>query len=324
MALPIRRVMVTGGSGFVGRNLIRALRARDVDVKALARSGSAQAAVAALGAEPVAADLRDVDAGHLAGCDTVFHAAALVKEWGPKAEFHAVNVLGTERLLEAARQAGVRRLVHVSTESVLVDGRPLVKVDEFAPYPAHPLPRYLHTKQWAERRVCEANGQGLETVVIRPRLIWGDHDTSLLPQLVDAVRAGKFMWVDGGRALTSTCHVDNVVHGALLAAEKGRPGGVYFLTDGEPLPIRQFLSRLMASQGLAVPDKSLPFGLAYRLAAVCEGLWDTLRLPGQPPVTRMPVALFGQEITVDDSRARYELGYAPVTTLAAGLGRLGA
>ena len=109
---------------------------------------------------------------------------------------------------------------------------------------------------------------------------------------------------------------------ALLAAERGEPGAVYFLTDGAPLPFRQFLSRLIASQGLTVPDKSLPLGLAYGVATVCETLWDTLRLPGQPPVTRMPVALFGQEITVDDSRARRELGYAPVTTLEAGLARL--
>lgn len=318
----MRQAMVTGGSGFVGRHLITALRARGIRVKALARSTAANAVVTALGAEAVSADLLQVTAAHLQDCDTVFHAAALVKEWGPKAAFHEVNVIGTERLLDAARQAGVRRLVHVSTESVLAEGNPLVNVDEAAPYPEHPLPRYPLTKQLAERRVRAANGDGLETVVIRPRLIWGDNDTSLLPQLADAVRAGKFMWVNRGASLTSTCHVDNVVHGALLAAEKGAPGGVYFLTDGAPVPIDQFLSRLIASQGLPVPEKSLSFGLAYGVAAVCETLWDTLHLPGQPPVTRMPVALFGQEITVDDSRARRELGYAPVTTLEAGLARL--
>ena len=101
-------------------------------------------------------------------------------------ELGGLYVIGTERLLDAARQAGVRRLVHVSTESVLAEGNPLVNVDEAAPYPEHPLPRYPLTKQLAERRVRAANGDGLETVVIRPRLIWGDNDTSLLPQLAES------------------------------------------------------------------------------------------------------------------------------------------
>ncbi|HEY0975320.1 MAG TPA: NAD-dependent epimerase/dehydratase family protein [Solimonas sp.] len=315
----MQTVFVTGGSGFVGRNLIRALRQRGISVRALARSPRAQAAVRALGAEVVPADLDTLQADALRGCDTVFHAAAQVAEWGSKASFWHVNVDGTAALLTVARAAGVRRFVHVSTEAVLADGKPLREVDETHPYPARPLPRYAASKQAAEQRVRAANSAGFETVVIRPRLIWGDDDTSLLPQLAAAARAGKFMWIDGGRQRTSTCHVRNVVHGALLAAERGTPGGVYFLTDGAPQPTRDFFTRLFATQGIPAPTRSLPFALAYGLAALCEALWNLLPLPGQPPISRLPVALFGNDITVVAARAQQELGYRPVITVDEGL-----
>ncbi len=315
----MQTAFVTGGSGYLGRNLIRALRARGIKVRALARSAHAQSVVRSLGAEPVAGDLDMLAAEALQGCDTVFHAAALVSEWGPKRAFWRSNVSGTESLLAVAREAGVARLVHISTEAVLADGKPLRNVDERHPYPTHPLPRYALTKQVAEQRVRAANSAQMQTVCLRPRLIWGGDDTSVLPQLAAAARAGKFMWLDDGRQLTSSCHVDNVVHGSLLAAECGRPGAVYFLTDGEPQSTRTFFTRLLATQGIPAPTRSMPFALAYAFATACEWLWDGLHLPGQPPVTRMPVALFGNDIVVNDGRAREELGYAPVITIEQGL-----
>lgn len=319
----MQTVFVTGGSGYLGRNLIRALRAHGIVVRALARSPQAQAAVRALGAEAVAGDLDAPPVEGLQGCDTVFHAAALVAEWGPREAYWRANVVGTERLLMAARTAGVARFVHVSTEAVLADGRPLRGVDETYPYPGRPLPRYAHSKQEAEKRVRAANAPGFATLVIRPRLIWGGDDSSVAPQIAAAARAGKFAWIDHGRQQTSSCHVDNVVHGALLAAERGRPGGVYFLTDGPPQPTRAFFTRLLASQGVPEPQRSVPYALAWGLATLCEGLWDGLKLRGQPPLSRMPIALFGNDIVVDDHRAREELGYAPVTSIDEGFARLG-
>lgn len=312
---------VTGGSGFVGRNLITALRARGDSVRALARSERAADTVRALGAEPVMGDLQDtaVLATGMRGADAVFHAAALAAEWGDPEDFDRINVLGTESVLAAARTAGVPRLVHVSTEAVLLDGSPLVDVDEARPRPARPLPRYPRTKAEAEARVLAANGNGLETVVARPRLIWGAGDTSVLPQIVKAVRDGRFMWIGGGRHLTSTCHVANVCEGLLLAADKGRPGEIYFLTDGEPVELRSFLGAMLATQGVTVPDKTLPFGLALTVARLCEPVWQGLRLQSPPPITRMVVYLLGREVTVNDAKARRELGYRGLVGRDAGL-----
>jgi nucleoside-diphosphate-sugar epimerase len=219
--------LVTGGSGFVGRALIQALVARGDTVRALARSDAAAENVRALGASVVRGDLDSASAlaDGARGADVVFHSAAVVTDWGDPAEFHRVNVDGTRRVIEAARAAGVRRLVHVSTEAVLADGKPIIRADETRPRTTNPVGLYPLTKGLAEEVVQAANGPALATVIIRPRLIWGRGDTSLLPRIAQAVRDGKFAWMGGGRFLTSTCHVDNVVEGALLAAEKGTPGG---------------------------------------------------------------------------------------------------
>src|SRR3712207_8367164 len=131
------------------------------------------------------------------GCEVVFHAAAHVEEWGDPKVFHRINVLGTRRVIGAARQAGARRVVHVGTEAALLAGQPLVAVDESYPLrPDSPAP-YSRTKALAEIEVLTA-APGIEVVVVRPRFVWGRGDTTLLPVLVEQVRAGGFAWVGGG------------------------------------------------------------------------------------------------------------------------------
>jgi nucleoside-diphosphate-sugar epimerase len=318
------KAFVTGGSGFVGRNLIRHLRARGDDVRALVRSSGSARIVTELGAAPAMGDLDDAAALQrgMAGCDTVFHAAAQVGEWGTREEFWRINVTGTANVLAAARAAGVKTFVHVGTEAALCDGTPLLDVDESRPLPDHPLPRYPHTKNEAEKLVRAANSPQLRTVVVRPRLIWGNDDTSVLSLLVGAVKDGRFMWIDGGHYPTSTTHVDNVCEGLLLAAEKGRGGEAYFVTDGPPVELREFMTQLMATRGVDPGDKSVPHGVALLAARVIEWIWDTFRLRSPPPAQRIAVRLFGEPVTVSDAKARRELGYVGRVSRETGLARL--
>jgi nucleoside-diphosphate-sugar epimerase len=315
----MKRAFVTGGSGFVGGAVIRELRARGVAVAALARGARSIAAVEALGASAVRGDLEDTAAmqAGMAGADVVIHAAAHVAEHGPLAEFLQVTVEGTQHALDAARAAGVPRFVHVSTEAVLADGAPIVRADETRPRPAAPAGPYPISKGLAEDRVRAANGPGFAAVIVRPRFIWGAGDTSLLPRIAELVRRGKFAWIDGGRYLSSTCHVANVVEGTLLAAERGAGGEIYFLTDGEPVEFRAFLSQLLETQGLAPPTRSIPRWLARAVA----GLTGWMK---QPPITRTAVALIGHEVTVVDAKARRELGYTSHVSRAQGLAELAA
>jgi nucleoside-diphosphate-sugar epimerase len=319
-------IFITGGSGFIGRNLIRALRSRGDDVRALARSDAAIARVTALGATPVRGGLDDAPAlrDGMRGCDVVIHAAAQVTEWGPREQYHHDNVTGTANVVAAAREAGVSRLVHLSTEAALADGTPMVRIDESRPLPRHPYARYCASKAAAEALVLAANGgdASLATIVVRPRMVWGADDTSMLPLLIEAVQEGRFMWIGGGRHLTSTCHVANVVDGVLRAMDSGRGGEAYILTDGEPLVLRDFMTRMLATQGVHPGNKSVPFAVARATAWVTETLWDRLSLRGKPPITRMVVCLFGQEVTLVDAKARRELGYVGPKSIEAGLEEL--
>ena len=312
---------VTGGSGFVGRSLIAMLRSGGVGVRALARSASAEAEVRSRGSDPVRGDLDDVEAmrAGMTGCDVVFHAAAIVDEWGDERQFERVNVRGTANVLEAARAAGVPRVVHVSTEAVLAGPAPLVRVDESMPRPAQPYGPYPRTKGLAEDAVLAANAPGFATIIVRPRFVWGKGDTSVLPKVVAAVRAGRFRWIDGGRYLTSTTHVRNVCEGLILAAERGRGGQIYFVTDGAPMEFRTFLSGLLDTQNVTPGNRSLPRGLAQTVANVVERIWTVFGLKAAPPVTRMAVKMIGEEVTIDDSKARRELGYQGLVSVEEGL-----
>lgn len=293
---------VTGGSGFLGRRLIGTLAKRGDRVVALARSDEAARAVVEAGAEVARGDLDSLP--DLGSCDAVVHAAAYVKELGPMSEFERVNVEGTRHVMKAA---GPRIVVHVSTEAVLADGRPLIRVDETQPIPDKPLGAYAITKAAAERVVREANG-----IIVRPRFIWGADDTSLLPQLVEAVKTKRWAWFGDGRYLTSTCHVQNVCEGIVCAAEKGKPGETYFLTDGEPVEFRAFLTELFATQGVDPGTRQVPRWLAKALAF-------SLAWMKRPPVAKSALALISHEMTVVDTKARRELGYTGAMTRARGL-----
>ena len=315
---------VTGGSGFIGGALIERLRREGWEVRGLARSERSAAAVRGSGAEPVLGDLGDLEAlrAGAQGSDVTFHAAAKVDDWGEPQEFEELNVAGTQRVIDASRSAGVRRLVHVGTEAALMAGRPLIDVDEDAPLRPDSPALYSSSKARAEQRVRAANGDDLETVVIRPRFVWGRGDTTLLPALSELVRSGRFRWVGGGGQLTATTHVDNTVEGLWLGATRAPAGGVYFVTDGEPVVFREFVTRMLATQGVTPPDKSVPAALAGGAAVAAERIWRLTRRSGAPPLTRFAVWVSSQECTIDISRAQAELGYAPVISREQGLAEL--
>jgi nucleoside-diphosphate-sugar epimerase len=317
---------VTGGSGFIGGRLIERLTRDGWRVRALARSDPSAAKVAALGAEPVPGDLSDrvgMRAG-ADGCEYAFHAAAHLGEWGTREEFVRDNVEGTRNALEGSREAGVRRFVHVGTEAALLAGEPLVNVNEDAPLRPDSSALYPATKAMAEEAVRSANGDGFETVVVRPRLVWGPGDTTIVPSLEQAIERKRFAWIGGGRHLTATTHVDNTIEGLVLGATRGLAGGVYFVTDGEPVVFREFVTALLRANGVNAPDRRMPAAVARFAAAASEGIWRTFRLNGTPPVTRLGYWLSAQECTIDISRARAELGYQPVISRDEGLAQLAA
>lgn len=213
--------------------------------------------------------------------------------------------------------------MHVSTEAVLVEpGRDLRGVDETWPRAQDPVGAYAWSKGLAEEVVEELARRGLPGSIVRPRFVWGPGDGTILPAFRASIEERSFAWIGGGRYPASTTHVRNAAEGILRAAQAGEPGEPYFVTDGEPVEFRSFLTRYLEAGGVHPPDRSVPRPLAAAGARAAEAAWRWLPLPGEPPLSRASIELMGKPVTIDDSKAREKLGYEPVVGVEEGLAEL--
>jgi nucleoside-diphosphate-sugar epimerase len=264
------KVFITGGSGFVGSALVRRLVAEGHEVMALARSGSSIQRVRDAGADPVPGDLAHLgqaDApapawlARLREADAVVHVAAHMEFWGPDSLFERANHVPTVALHAASVTAGVRRFVLVSAASVSTGSQRRPVINESTPE-GRPNIAYSRVKLATERTLLAAHGGNTELVILRPPYIWG-RGMKTINDMADVAKAGRFAWIDGGRHIVDFVHVENVVGAMLLALTRGRHGGVYYVTDGTPLPIRDFLTPLLATRGVDLStSRSFPLAMA--------------------------------------------------------------
>jgi len=331
--------LVTGGTGFLGRHLVARLLAAGRPVTVLARR--ADPALVARGVRFITASLDDAPAvaAACAGHATVFHTAAKVGVWGRYADFFRTNVLGTRAILAGCRAHGVARLVYTSTPSVVYNGQSLANADESLPLTTSCPSPYPLTKAIAEREVLAANSaahSGLRTVALRPHLIWGVGDPHLVPRVLARARAGRLRIIGAGTNRVDMVHVANAVD-AHLAAEQalanaqrstlssqpstacGRP---YFITNGEPVLLWEWINQLLTSLGEPPVTRRLSLSTAFALGAVCETLWRVLPVTTEPPMTRFIAAELAKDHWFNLAAARRDLGYEPRVSMAAGTAEL--
>ncbi|WCE05688.1 NAD(P)-dependent oxidoreductase [Pseudoxanthomonas sp. JBR18] len=316
-------VLVTGASGFIGRHIVLALQARGEQVVASGRDPQALARLpGGIAVRPVDLCRDDLDA-LLRGCEAVIHPAARSTPWGPAAAFERDNVLATQRLLDAARRAQIRRFVHFSSPSIYFRYADQHAVTEdFAP-PARWITDYARTKWESEVRVRQAAAEGLPCVVLRPRAVFGEGDRAIFPRLLAVARRGWFPLVHGGRAIIDTTHIDNVVDAALACLSPAVPGDgrAYNLSNGEPIAVAALLRQVFEACDLRVRMVPVPRTLAVGLAGVGEAIARRRRDCPEPRLTRYSVGVIGWSQTLDIGRARQELGYTPRVSIAEGLAR---
>lgn len=314
-------MLVTGATGFVGGVLARALRAEGAIVRALARNPAGPEAtdLSSLGVEIVGGHLGDPDAiaRASAGCDVVFHCAGVVGFRADPVALRWANVAGTENVINAARHAGVRRLVHLSTEAVTARNADRLFVDEAIEPTTPPISEYARTKAVAEDLVLTANGPTLEATAVRPGWIWGPRDTTNLPDLIVQARRGTLRLPGGGKGFLATSYVDHVVDAlARAAVAEAAPGRAYYVTDDASLEVRELVEMLCRAAGVPGP-RAVPFALAWTI-----GWWND-RVRGRG-VSRALVAHLGRSTLLNIQRARTDLGYAPFVETDEGMRRVAA
>jgi nucleoside-diphosphate-sugar epimerase len=186
---------------------------------------------------------------------------------------------------------------------------------------------YATTKTIAERAVLAANDATLATIALRPRLIWGPGDNQLLPRLVQRAHAGRLRFIGDGGNLIDTTYVDNAAQAhfdalAHLFPRAACAGRAYFISNGEPQPVRVIVNALLAAAGAPPVTRTLPFGLAYAIGAACEAAWTLLPLRGEPPLTRFLAEQLATTHWYDMAPARRDFGYVPKVSIVEGLARL--
>ncbi len=321
------KALVTGGGGFLGGALVRRLVGRGWSVRTLQRGNYSR--LDDLGVEQISGDVSDADivSHSVDGCDIVFHVAAKVDQWGAYPPFHRTNVVGTENVLTAMRRRGVPKLIFTSTPSVVHSGGDLAGVNESAPYPEEFEAAYPQSKAIAEMAVLAANDDELATIALRPRLIWGPKDTNLVPQLVARARAGQLRLVGDGLNLVDTVYIDNAVDAHLLAADRLEPGAAcagrpYFLSNGDPRPIKEIINGILGAAGLPPVERSVPLGPALAAGLVFEILHKVFPSKDGPKMTRFIARNFASAHWFDISAARRDLDYEPQVSIEEGLVRL--
>lgn len=296
----------------LGSHLVEELCRQGWMVKALARLASNREFLKDLPVQWVVGDLAEGQSweGSLSGADVVFHTAALMQDWAPKEEFFRNNILATGNLLEAMVRQGVKRLLYVSTRSV----HGMEECDhlkEEAPYRASN--EYGASKIEAEKLVLEYQRQGkIQATIIRPTWIVGPRDRYSLPTVMDFLKKGKLALINQGWALQSFVYPTDVAQALLLAAQNPRSiGQIYLVDSGERKTIRDFYKVLAQEIGAPLPQKNIPYRVAYTLGWVMETMAQWKKSEKAPRLTTLRVKLLGQNHSYDISKAQKELGYKP-------------
>src|ERR1700733_4171511 len=321
------RVLGTGGSGFVGANLVTTLLDRGLQVRSFDRAPSPLTAQAGL--EVLEGDIRDPEtvAAAVDGIDTVFHTAAIIDLLGGasvteeyRQRSFAVNVGGTENLVHAAQAAGMKRFVYTASNSVVMGGKPIAAGDETLPYTERFNDLYTETKVVAERFVLSQNGVGgLLTCSIRPSGIWGKGDQTMFRKLFESVVAGHVKVLVGGKdAKLDNSYVHNLIHGFILAAQHLMPGGsapgqAYFINDGEPINMFEFAEPVVTACGQPWPKFRVSGRLVRDVMLAWQWLHFRFRFP-KPMLEPLAVERLYLDNNFSIAKAERDLGYRPLFT----------
>jgi 2-alkyl-3-oxoalkanoate reductase len=321
------KALVIGGGGFVGSAIVRQLVEKSEKVAVFGRNYYPH--LKKLGIPQHQGDILDSDLliRTMQGYDTVFHVAAKAGIWGPKHEFEQINVTGTRNVLGACFASGVESLVYTSTPSVVFNRSDLQGADERIPYASRFLCYYASSKAVAEQMVLVANSDVLKTCAIRPHLVWGPRDPHLIPRLVERGRRRQLKIVGDGSNMVDISYIDNVAEAHILAAENlnssaTAAGNAYFISQGEPVNLWQWINGLFGRLGIPPVTKKIGYGTAYGIGTLMEGIYMWFSMTKEPRMTRFLAEQLARSHWFSIEKAKRDFGYRPRISTSEGVERV--
>ena len=320
-------ILVTGGSGFLGKRIVEELLSPDSPLKPkVVKVFDITEYDGPFGKQIqyIKGDIQHFNEVKTAceGIDIVIHSAAII-DWGTKSkdEVMAVNVGGTENIIKACQELGIQNLVVTSSLDAVFTGKPLVDIDETQAYPTTHHTIYCETKKLTELAALKANNEKLKVVVLRPSDIYGEADPYHIDSLVDMAKSGFYVRLGNGKSKCQHVYVGNMAYAHVLAAdalwtgnEKVR-GQIYFITDGKGSNFFKFFDQVVVGAGYKIFPKNmwLPHGLAYSIGAISEGIAVLMRpiKKYNPKFSRFAVTYTCTDFTFSASKAEKDFGFAP-------------
>jgi nucleoside-diphosphate-sugar epimerase len=317
------KIIITGGRGFVGKAICEKFRNSTHQIHTIGRSSNFVKSdfpsncvhhFLDLAKDPLPKSIFEKT-------DLVFHVAAKAGVWGKYNDFYSSNVIATQNLISCCKTYHIPKLIYTSTPSVVFSGQPIRNGNESLEYGNTGLSLYAETKKIAEKEILLTHhSTNIQTIALRPHLIWGENDPHLLPRVVKLHKKGKLRQVGNGKNMVDLTHVENVAHAHICAMEAmvknpSLGGKAYFIGQSEPVELWKWLNQIFIKLNLPEISKKISFQNAFLLGGMMEKFWKFLYLKGEPPMTRFVASQLAHDHWFSNDMANQDLGYEPITSM---------
>lgn len=308
----MENILVTGANGFIGSNLVKRLVEQGNMVRGLVRKTSDLSFLKDVNAELVLGDINDIPSLEIAmkGIDKVYHVAGLAADWGPYSLFEKINYHGTINVANTSEKYGVKKLIYIST--VAFHGFGKTNMDEESPVPGKLIP-YARTKYLAEKWLWDfAGSSSMKITAIRPGNVYGINDRTFIAKYIDAMKAGKFAQINGGKSKTCPVYIENLIDIITLAGNSEKADNNTFIaTDGIDIDWHTFNTKLADALGIKLPKTSIPYFLAYPVSVIYYKIHRSLGIKTEPFLTPYRVNNGGRDYHFSIDKLRRFFDYKP-------------
>lgn len=309
------KIIITGATGFIGRNLTEGLHDEGFQIVATGRSLEVGDELRKKGIQFQQADIRDSTqlTQAFSSADCVIHCAARTGDWGRYKEFYETNVVGTQNIVEACKSHAVKRIIFISTPSIYFTGKDRYNISESEPLPVRQTTHYSKTKLIAEAELLASQREGHRIIIFRPRAVYGPYDNTFVPRILRLAEQKQMPLINNGRAMIDLTYVGNVVEAVRkgLTASDNAWNEVYNISNGDPISVRDWFSQVLNIFERPFKPKNIPESVAKTMAGIRELVSYLPFAEKEPSMTRFSVGYMAKSMTMNIDKAKQMLNYSP-------------